>query len=70
VYPRVVLKLAVWISIVIRFRSSIDSRASASISLASIGTALSNPRQYRMITRACRRSAAMIMITPTSAGAK
>jgi hypothetical protein len=31
---------------------------SASISLASIGTALSNPVQYRMITRACRRSAA------------
>jgi hypothetical protein len=44
---------AVWISIVMRFRNSIVSRVSASISLASIGTALSNPVQYRMITRAC-----------------
>ena len=50
---------------VTRLSRSNASAVSLTTNLASIGT-LSRPRTYRMMVRACFRSAAMTIMVPTS----
>ena len=69
-YPRVVLKLAVEISITTRFESAMNSPVSVSIMAANGSTAFNRPLTNRKIDRACDRFDASTAIVATSPGAR
>ena len=66
--PLVDLNDAVWTSTTTRLFSVMLSSVSLTMVCANIGVPVSKPLMNLKMTRACRRSAAMIMMVPTSPG--